>query len=330
MREEDAMLSEVRSKAALPLIGAAVLSAALYRICAQEAGQPTVHQEMLVSTTWLDQHLNDRDLVVLFIGRDRSQFDSGHIPGSRFLRLDELVEQHKDSLNELPPITDLQATFATLGIGERSRVVLTDDAGGVLAARAYFTLDYLGRADNAMLLDGGLKAWIAEARTTSKEERPSRHAEFSPHLNREILVSTAQMQQLSLGARMGGSDYVLLDARPVAEYTGVVNSESVRQAGHIAGSQSLYWKRLIRSETNPRLLDTEQLQLQFARAGAVRGKSVVTYCRTGMQSSFTYFVAKYLGYRAAMYDGSVYEWVHAGGYPLVPVSTEEQLRKANP
>lgn len=330
MPEEEAMLRDVRSNTALPLIGAALLSAAFHRTGAQQPTPPALRKEMLVSTSWLDQHLNDHDLVVIYIGRDRSQFDSGHIPGSRFLRLDELVEQHRDSLNELPPINDLQATFENLGMGDRSHVVLTDDAGGVLAARAWFTLDYLGRADHASLLDGGANAWIAEGRTTSKEEWPIAHADFDPHLNREILVSTAQMRQLSLAAGMGISDYVLLDARPIAEHTGIVNSESVPQAGHIAGSQSLYWKKLIRSDNNPRLLDTEQLRLQFVRAGAQPGKSIVTYCRTGMQSSFTYFVAKYLGYRAAMYDGSVYEWVHAAGNPLVTSSPEKRLRKAHP
>jgi thiosulfate/3-mercaptopyruvate sulfurtransferase len=330
MPEEEAMLSDVRNKAMLSLIGATVLSAAFHRTCAQEHSRQMVRSEMLVSTTWLDQHLKDRDLAILYIDRNRSQFDSGHIPGSRFLRLDDLVEQRKDSLNELPPITDLQATFESLGVSERSRVVLTDDAGGVLAARAYFTLDYLGHGDNAVLLDGGMKAWIAESRTTSKEEPRAAHAEFSPHLNQDILVNTAQMRQLSLGGRDGYADYVLLDARPVAEYSGVVNSESVPHAGHIAGSKSLYWKTLIRSDANPRLLDVERLQLQFVQAGARRGKFVVTYCRTGMQSSFTYFVAKYLGYRTAMYDGSVYEWVHAGGNPLVTSSAEERAGKAHP
>jgi thiosulfate/3-mercaptopyruvate sulfurtransferase len=91
----------------------------------------------------------------------------------------------------------------------------------------------------------------------------------------------------------------------------------VPKAGHIAGSQSLYWKKLVRSGANPQLVDFEQLQQQFIEAGATPGKSIITYCRTGMQSSFTYFVAKYLGYRAAMYDGSVYEWVHAAGNELV-------------
>ena len=311
------MLNNVTCKAALPLIGVAVLSAAIQRIDAQEQTRPTVRSEMLVSTAWLEQHLNDRDLLVLHIGRDRDKFDSGHIPGSRFVRLDDLVEQRKDSLNELPPIPDLQATFESLGVGERSRVVLTDDVGGVLAARAYFTLDYLGHGDRAALLDGGLKTWIAESRRTSKQEASVARAEFRLHVQPDILVSTAQMRQLSLGAATGAADYVLLDARPVAEYTGVVNSESISKAGHIAGSQSLYWKKLIRSDANPHLLDPEELQKQFAYSGAGPGKSVITYCRTGMQSSFTYFVARYLGYRAAMYDGSVYEWVRAAGNELV-------------
>ncbi len=43
-----------------------------------------------------------------------------------------------------------------------------------------------------------------------------------------------------------------------------------------------------------------------------------------MQSSFTYFVAKYLGYDAAMYDGSVYEWVHAAGNNLVVSPTVDR------
>jgi len=317
MPEKDMMLKDVTSKAALALLGAAVLSPAFQCIPAQERSRPALRPEMLVSSAWLEQHLHDHDLVVLYVGRDRGRFDSGHIPNSRFVRLDELVEQHKDSLNELAPVADLQATFESLGVGDQSRVVLTGDAGGVLAARAYFTLDYLGHGDQVALLDGGLETWIAESRKTSVEEMRPVHAHFTPHVHPEILLSTAQMRELSLRASKGIADYVLLDARPVAEYDGIVNSEGIPKAGHIPGSQSLYWKKLIRSDASPQMLDLEQLRQQFANAGAEPGKPVITYCRTGMQSSFTYFVAKYLGYQAAMYDGSVYEWVKAGDYELV-------------
>ena len=153
MTEKDAMLKEVAHKAALAVVGVAALSPGPSRACARESSWPAVQAQMLVSTSWLEQHLNDPNLVVLYVGRNRSQFELGHIPGSRFVLLDELVEQHKDSLNDLPPVADLQATFESLGVGDESGVVLTGDALGMLAARAYFTLDYLGHGDHVSLLD---------------------------------------------------------------------------------------------------------------------------------------------------------------------------------
>ena len=317
MPEKDAMLRDVAQRATLAVIGVAILSAGPSRTRAQESGQPPVQSQMLVSTSWLEQHRKDRNLVVLHVGRDRSEFDSGHIPGSRFVHLDDLVEQRKDSLNELPPVADLQATFERLGVGDQSHVVLTGDALGILAARAYFTLDYLGHGDRASLLDGGTQRWMAESREISKEEVPPERAHFTPHVRPEILVSTVQMHDLSLQISKGAINPVLLDARPAAEYSGAMKSEAVPRAGHIAGAESLYWKKLIRSDADPRLLPPEELQQQFLGAGAPHGRPVITYCRTGMQSSFAYFVAKYLGYEAAMYDGSVYEWVHAADNNLV-------------
>ncbi len=317
MPEKDAMLKDVAHKAALAVIGVAVLSPGPSRVRAQENSVPVVRSQMLVSTAWLEQHLHDRNLVVLYVGRDRSRFDSVHIPGSRFVRLDDLVEQRKDSLNELPPVADLQATFEGLGVGDQSRVVLTGDGLGMSAARVYFTLDYLGHGDQVSLLDGGTERWIAESRQTSKEETHAERAHFTTDVRPEILISTAQIHDLSRQVSRGATNSVLLDARPAAEYDGAVNSEAVPKAGHIPGAQSLYWKKLIRSDADPRLLPVEELRQLFLSVGATQGEPVITYCRTGMQSSVAYFVAKYLGYNAAMYDGSVYEWVYAAGNNLV-------------
>ena len=328
-KKEEPMLKATATRAALALAGAAVLGPVLNRIPAQEVSQLALRTEMLVSTSWLQQHLGDPNTVVLYIGRDRNRFDAGHIPGSVFVRLDDLVEQRKNSLNDLPPVSDLQALLESLGVGDTSRVVLTGDGQGLLAARAYFTLDYLGHGSQAALLDGGTEKWLVESRTMSKQEAHPRRAHFTPQVQQEVLVSTPQMQDLSRSHSGDGQKYELLDARPVAEYEGLVASEAVPKAGHIAGAHSLYWKKLIRSESDPQLLDATDLRQQFLKAGAAPSDSVITYCRTGMQSSFTYFVAKYLGYRAAMYDGSVYEWVNAAGNDLVLSPTVKNQPEIN-
>ena len=314
VKDGEPVLKTVTTRAAIALIGAAVLAPTLrgFESIEKTAEPPVVRTSMLVSTSWLQEHLADRDLVLLYIGQDQTRFDEGHVPGSRFVRLDELVEQRKDSLNELPPEADLQALFESLGVGDDSQVVLMGDHGGVFAARAYFTLDYLGHGDRAALLDGGLEKWTAEARPLSRNSVHPAPATFTLRLQPEILVSTSAMQKLNMASPgSGAASFVLLDARPANEFDGVVNSEAVAKAGHISGAQSLYWKKLIRSEANPTLLDPGELEQRFRSAGFQQGQKVITYCRTGMQSSFTYFVAKYMGYAAAMYDGSVYEWVSA-------------------
>jgi thiosulfate/3-mercaptopyruvate sulfurtransferase len=328
-QDRDVVLKTLTTRAAIALVGAAVLAPTLQGFESPEktAEAPVVRTEMLVSTSWLQEHLADSDLVVLYIGQDRTRFDDGHIPGARFVRLDELVEQHKDSLNELPPVADLQALFQSLGVGDDSRVVLMGDHGGVFAARAYFTLDYLGHGDRAALLDGGLEKWAAEARPISRDNVHSTPAHFTPQVQPDVLIGTSEVRRLIMGSvNSGAAPYVLLDARPLNEFDGVVNSEAVAKAGHISGAGSLYWKKLIRSEADPALLNPSELEQQFRRAGLQQGQKVITYCRTGMQSSFTYFVAKYLGHPAAMYDGSIYEWVSSGNDLVVsPARTRMSL-----
>jgi 3-mercaptopyruvate sulfurtransferase SseA len=43
-------------------------------------------------------------------------------------------------------------------------------------------------------------------------------------------------------------------------------------------------------------------------AGAQPSSIIVPYCEVGYQSSFGYFISRYLGYTARNYDGSVSEW----------------------
>jgi thiosulfate/3-mercaptopyruvate sulfurtransferase len=58
----------------------------------------------------------------------------------------------------------------------------------------------------------------------------------------------------------------------------------------------------------PRLRDTTALRQLYTAAGAAPGDTVVTLCRTGVQASHAYFVARLLGYTVRMYDGSFLDW----------------------
>src|SRR3974377_1375001 len=118
---------------------------------------PAGRSDMLFSPAWLVQHLNDPNLVILQVSRDRAAYDTGHIPGARFLALSDIAVTRDGILNELPPAATLKSLFERVGVSDDSRVLLYGDASVLPATRAYFTLDYLGHGQATALLDGGLR-----------------------------------------------------------------------------------------------------------------------------------------------------------------------------
>jgi thiosulfate/3-mercaptopyruvate sulfurtransferase len=284
---------------------AALAMTAASLVSAQTNPTPKLRPEMLVTTEWLAEHLQDPDLVVLCIDSTAEFYAKGHIPGARQIKLGEIAVTRDGIPNELPPVETLQRLFAAAGVGNNSRVVLYGERSNLFAARAYFTLDYLGVAERAALLDGGIDKWTAEHRPLSTEAVPVKTAALTVAPRPEILIDTAAMRHLT---RKKPGTITLVDARPEKEFSGEQLSEDVAEAGHIPGAKSLYWMDMLVSRENPVLRPEAELRRMYTELSAKADRPLVTYCRTGMQSSFDYFVAKYLGYEPSMYDASFYDW----------------------
>jgi thiosulfate/3-mercaptopyruvate sulfurtransferase len=278
---------------------------AVLPISAQTDSTPKLRQQMLVTTGWLAEHLHDQDLVVLCISATPEFYSKGHIPGARQISLGEIAATRDGVPNELPAVEKLRQIFSGAGVSLNVHVVLYGERSNLLAARAYFTLDYLGVAQRTSLLDGGIEKWKNEGRLLSTEAPTVTPATLAVSPRPEILVDTATMRNL---AQNKPGRITLLDARPTKEFSGEQLSEDVSHAGHIPGARSLYWMDMLVSRENPVLRPEAELRRMFTEANATADGPLVTYCRTGMQSSFDYFVAKYLGYEPSMYDASFFEW----------------------
>ena len=284
----------------------------------QKEKAPSVRSEMIVSTVWLVAHLNDPKVVILHVARARAHYDEGHIPGARFAGWDEITATRDGVPNELAPVADLQKLFARLGVGDDARIVLYGDSSGLSAARAYFTLDYLGHGERAALLDGGLEKWRAERRAVSTDLVEPKMAPFTPRVRASAIVDHDVVRDLSWTAtKLASPSVVLIDARPVEEYEGTKPGEGVPRGGHIPGAANVFWMQNVVSKENPALRSVAELRKLYEEAGALRGRTVVTYCRTGGQASHAYFTLKYLGYDVVMYDGSFFEWSNTEGAPVV-------------
>jgi thiosulfate/3-mercaptopyruvate sulfurtransferase len=256
---------------------------------------PKVRTKMLVSTAWLAEHAKDPNVVVLHIGSDKSAYDAGHIPGARFLATKDFIKPDPPG-SELPQPEVLQKAFAAVGVTDQTRVIVYAQDWQPMAARAWFTLDYMGHGDHAALLNGGFEKWMIEKREVSKESSaftPAEPAALTLKLHPETVVARSQVEKLSKEDAAA-----FLDARPLSRY----------RNGHIPGAQSIFWEKMLVSDADPVLKSPEELRKLLANAGATPSKKSVAYCEVGLQASFAYFVAKYLGLDAVNYDGSFAEW----------------------
>jgi thiosulfate/3-mercaptopyruvate sulfurtransferase len=258
----------------------------------KSAGNPN----LVVSTQWLAEHLADPNLVIVHIGHDQAEYQAAHIPGARFLPMDKFVS-NQDPGTELLSPDELKKNLEAIGIGDNSRIVYYAPDWDPMATRLFFTLDYIGHGDQAALLDGGMDRWLHEKRPMSSEVVRITPGNLTVKLHPEVVAKMDGMKKL-VAEVPGKSDVVIIDARPMKRY----------RAGHLPGAEPMFWETALVSEDNPVLRSPQELQQKFDAAGVLSGKKLVSYCEVGFQASYTYFLARYLGYEAAMYDGSYNEW----------------------
>jgi len=269
---------------------------------------PALRTNMLVSTAWLAEHLKDPNLVILHVADSFADYKRGHLPGARFLATGKFIDNSGTLGSELPSVETLTRTFSDLGLTGKSRVVIYGTAWGPNAARAYLTLDYLGLGERVALLDGGVDQWLAEDRPVTMTVPAFTPSMFTPKVKPGVRATLEEVKK-AVETPSGQGTCQVMDSRPAKRYL----------AGHLGGAKHLYWMDTLTSEEHPTFLPPEKLRALLASRGLVPGKKVVTYCEVGLQASHGYFLFKYLGYDAAMYDGSYQEWSNA----KLPVVTGE-------
>ena len=257
---------------------------------------------VLVSVDWLAEHLQDSSIVLLHVGMPSARSSGEFIPRARFMNYQEIVQVRDGLIVEMPPVDELIEPFEVAGVSDASLVVLYGSPAH-LPARAYVTLDYLGHGARTVVLDGGLEAWKAANHPVEATPAQGPRGLFTPITRGDVLVSAEWIEE-----RLFGPEIALIDSRPEGEYTGRVPTRVGARAGHIPGARNLYWEDLLVASENPVLRDSTDVVIQFLQAGANDRATVVNYCWVGMRASYTYLIAKHLGYDTRLYDGSWNEW----------------------
>ncbi len=245
-------------------------------------------------------------------GQGRRAYLEGHLPEAVYVHLDEHLSSAigpRTGRHPLPDASKLAAWLGRCGVTPQTPVVVYDDLGGAFAVRLWWLLRWIGH-DRAMLLDGGIQAWIAAGGELVREQPCNAPAEMIARPDDKLWISTD-----ALVAELAAGRATLVDARAPERFRG--EREPIDPvSGHIPGAINLPLTGNLDSEG--RFLRPAALRERFIHAiGDCSPACIVHSCGSGVNACHNLLAMEVAGLRdSRLYAGSWSEWIRSPERPV--------------
>ena len=268
--------------------------------------------EYLADGAWLQAHLNDQNLVVVDVRRDKN-FDDRVIPGAVRMPWD-LFRYNSPALGVgglFVGVDQAQEILGRHGLTRGDTIVLYDSVasdGGATASYVFWVLDLLGHK-NMKILDRGIDGWVDSGGTVDKAPRkpePQMYQALPEEMALQRLVDGRFIED-----RLGDPYYQVLDVRSVEEYAGEkpnTNLEGkVLKLGHIPTAYNIpYQSNWTDGQAKSVKNHAQLIQLY---QGLDPNRAVIAYCHSARRGSYGYYILRLMGFKdVRLYDRSWFEW----------------------
>ena len=294
----------------------AVVFASVIGASARAQTARLTRSDLVVTSDWLATQLKNPKLVLFHIG-EKSEYDAGHIPGARFLQLQDISSpMTRDTTAlalEMLHTDQLRERLEQLGISDDSRIVVYFGNDWLSpSTRVLLTLQYAGLGAKASLLDGGMPEWKKGNRPiTTDVPPPPKPGKLTARPTQPIVVDADFVK-----SHIYTTGYTIVDARNTIFYDGPIQEPSATSSmghpmpkvvpGHVPGAVNIVFETVF--DDTGHLLPETRLRELFTQAGVKPNDTVIGYCHVGQQATAMLFGAEALGYDVKLYDGSFQDW----------------------
>ncbi len=281
------------------------------------ASRGYVHPEVLMSTDWVAQHLNDPSVRLIESNEDTLLYASGHIPGA--VHVDWTSDLNDQIRRDYIGREGFERLMSRVGATPDTTIVFYGDKNNWWACYAFWVFQLFGHA-KSRVMDGGRLKWEKEKRPMTREVPRFPTTQYKAQERQDAAHRAFREEVLKhLDAR--GQ---LVDVRSPEEYSGArmhmpdYPNEGALRGGHIPGAKSIPWARAINPDDGTFKTADELRKIYCDDQKLSPSQPTIAYCRIGERSSHSWFALKYLlGFENVRnYDGSWTEWGNLVNVPI--------------
>ena len=192
-----------------------------------------------------------------------------------------------------------------MGIENKDQIVIYDNSDVISSCRCWYNLIYYGHDPKLVhVLDGGLKKWKKENKTTNNKEVFTKTSAYLSNENIELVKNKKQIDE-----NIYKKDFNIVDARSRDRFEGkVVEPRKGLRSGSIKNSFCLPFGELINEDHT--FISEDKISEKFDSFKFDPSKNLVFSCGSGVTASVLALAYSLINakYRPTIYDGSWSEY----------------------